>query len=105
MARHDRSLAPEAATEIDRAIALRQPYRRRSSALDKLGIVEARLIEGELDEAARLGHLAIDSVEATASDRVRKKLLTVYQRTEKAANIGVVTDLRDRMRPLLATAV
>ncbi len=81
------------------------PGRLRSSALDKLGVVEARLLQGELDEAARLGHEALTMVEQTASDRVRKKLLNVYSRTDQLAGVRSVAELRDRVRPLIMVAV
>ncbi|MEV5840297.1 hypothetical protein [Nocardia sp. NPDC052112] len=102
IARRDQSFAGEAAGYIDRAIQLRQPDRRRSAALDQLGMVEARLIEGEPEEACRAGHAALQVVEQTASDRVAKKLARVYNRTEQFVNVGVVAELRERMRPLVA---
>lgn len=105
MARHDSCFAAEAACEIERAIELRVPGRLRSSALDKLGIVEARLLQGELDEAARLGHEALNMVEQTASDRVRKKLWNVYGRTDQLAGVRCVAELRDRVRPLIIDTV
>ncbi|CRY81440.1 hypothetical protein SAMN05421776_103522 [Nocardia farcinica] len=103
MARRDPGLAGEAADEISRAIDLRRPDRRRAAALDQLNMVEARLIEGELEEACRVGQAAIAVAEHTASDRVAKKLARVYNRTGRFANVRVVADLRERMRPLVAT--
>ncbi|AHH16253.1 putative regulatory protein [Nocardia nova SH22a] len=105
IARNDSGFAAEAAREIERAIELRVPGRLRSSALDRLGIVEARLLEGELDEAARLGHEALNTVEQTTSDRVRKKLLNVYSRTDHLAGVRSVAELRDRVRPLIIDTV
>jgi hypothetical protein len=105
MARSDPSFAGDAAQEIKRAIELRTPTRLRSSALDKLGIVEARLLEGELDEAARLGHEALATVEKTTSDRVKKKLVKVYSRTDQIAGVRCIGELRDRLRPLLSDPV
>ncbi|MFD3596713.1 hypothetical protein ACFWU5_28695 [Nocardia sp. NPDC058640] len=61
--------AGAAADAIGAAIDLRQPNRWRSSALDRLGIIEARLIQAEDDEAGRLGILALDDVRNTGSDR------------------------------------
>ncbi|WP_433600550.1 hypothetical protein ACQPXH_01420 [Nocardia sp. CA-135953] len=98
----DRATASEAADHIGRAIESRRPGRRRSAALDQLGLVEARLIEGELYEACRVGHAALLVVEQTASDRVAKKLARVYNRTEGFATVGAVVELRERMRPLVA---
>ncbi|MFQ6397932.1 helix-turn-helix domain-containing protein [Nocardia sp. KC 131] len=104
MARRESAFALEAADHIEQAIQLRQPNRRRSSALDQLGMVEARFIEGEVEEACRIGQNALAVVGQTASDRVRKKLVKLYSRTEEFANVGVMAELRDRMRPLVATA-
>lgn len=105
MARRDSAFAAEAANHIDQAIQLRRPNRRRSSALDQLGMVQARIIEGEVEEACRIGQNALTVVGQTASDRVQKKLVKLYSRTEEFANLGVVAELRDCMRPLLvATA-
>ncbi|WP_218024457.1 hypothetical protein [Nocardia lijiangensis] len=102
IARRDPSRAQEATEYIGRAIELRRPNRRRSAALDQLGMVEARLIQGEVEEACRVGHAALQVVEQTASDRVAKKLARVYKRTGQYVNVGVVAELRDRMRPLVA---
>lgn len=101
-ARRDTSFAGEAAGYIDQAILLRRPNRRRSAALDQLGMIEARLIQGEAEEACHAGHAALQVIGETASDRVAKKLARVYNRTEQFINVGVVTELRERMRPLVA---
>ncbi|WP_460697617.1 hypothetical protein [Nocardia thraciensis] len=101
IARRDPSFAGQAAESIGRAIALRRPNRLRSSALDQLGIVEARMIEGEYEEARRLGLDALDTVERTGSDRGRKKLVKVYNRTEQLVRVGAVAELRDRIRPMV----
>lgn len=105
MARRDPSFAEEAAQEIDRAITLRRPDRLRSSALDQLGIVEARMIQGEVEEACRLGNIALDTVVKTSSDRVGKKLLKVYIRTEQFVGVRGVAELRDRMQNLMPATV
>jgi hypothetical protein len=105
MARSDTAFAGEAASEIERAIELRAPNRLRSSALDKLGIVEARLLEGELDEAVRLGDEALETVGQTTSDRVRKKLLKVYTRMDQLAGVRSVGQFRDRLQPLIVEPV
>ncbi|MGW4844901.1 helix-turn-helix domain-containing protein [Nocardia brasiliensis] len=105
MARREPAFAPAAAEQIDRAIRLRRPNRRRSAALDQLGMVEARLIEREVEEACRIGETAIEAVGKTASDRVQKKLIKLYRATEQFVQIGRVAELRGQMMPLLvATA-
>ncbi|WP_222932829.1 hypothetical protein [Nocardia yunnanensis] len=105
MSQRTPEFAREAAEQIDRAITLRQPNRLRSTALDQLGLAEARLIQGELEEACRLGHAALSTVEQTASDRVRVKLREMFARTEYVANVRIVAELRDRMRELAADPV
>jgi len=104
IARREPSFAAEAAENISTAISLRQSNRLRSSALDQLGIVEARMIQGELDDACRLGQTALDTVEKTGSDRVRKKLLRVYDQTGQLRSVRPVAELRDRMRPMVSVS-
>lgn len=65
-------------------------------------MAEARLIEVEPEEACRVGHAALQVAEKTASDRVAKKLARVYNHAEQFVNVGVVAELRERMRPLVA---
>lgn len=102
LARREPRFAGEAAENIAQAVALRDPARRRSAALDQLNMAEARMIEGEVEEACRVGHAALAVVEQTASDRVAKKLVRVYNRTEEFVKVRAVADLRERMRPLVA---
>ena len=101
MAHHDRHLAEETSQRIERAIASRRPGRLRSSALDRIGLAEARLVQGEPDEAARLGHEALSLVEQTPSDRVSVKLAELFQHCTSQAGIPAIADLRDRIRALL----
>jgi len=103
LAHENKRLVPKTAEHIERAIALRRPGRLRSSGLDQLGLAETRLIQGELEEAARLGHAAAAVVEQTRSDRVRVKLVEFYQHTTAHGQVQAVADLRDRVRPLLAS--
>ena len=99
---HDRpELAAETAGHIQHAIATRRPGRLRSAALDQIGLAEARLVQGELEEAARLGQLAAGVVEQTPSDRVRVKLNKLYRYTTAYAHVQAIASLRDRVRPLL----
>ncbi len=104
LARQNRDLARESAGYISRAVTLRTPGRLRSSALDQLGLAEALPIQGELAEAARVGHQALAVAERTPSDRVRLKMATVYQRTAVHLRVPAVADIRDRMRSLLAAS-
>jgi transcriptional regulator with XRE-family HTH domain len=98
LAHQDKRLADETAERISRAIALRRPERLRSSALDQIGLAEARLIQGEIEEASRLGYQAAALVEQTPSDRVRVKLAELYQYSNAHADIPVIASLRDRIR-------
>jgi hypothetical protein len=102
LAQQDHSLAVEAADRIGQAVARRRPGRLRSSALDHIGLTKARLIQGELEEAARVGHEAAAQVERTPSNRVQVKLAALYRHTNRHAGVPAVTDLRDRLRSLLA---
>ncbi|WP_148280497.1 hypothetical protein [Nocardia cyriacigeorgica] len=103
LARRTPSFASEAAEQITTAVELRRPDRLRSAALDQLGLAEARLIQGELEEGCRVGHDALAVVERTRSDRVRVKATKVLARTERVKGVGVVAEFRDRLRPLVAT--
>jgi hypothetical protein len=75
----------------------------RSSALDQIGLAEARLIQGEMEEASYLGHQAAALVEQTPSDRVRVKLTELYQHSNPHADVPVIASLRDRIRSLCAS--
>ncbi|MGH3870751.1 MAG: helix-turn-helix domain-containing protein [Pseudonocardiaceae bacterium] len=102
LAHQDKQLADETAGRISQAIALRRPGQLRSSALDQIGLAEVRLIQGEMEEASRLGHQAAALVEQTSSDRVRVKLAGLYQYSNAYHNVPVVASLRDRIRSLCA---
>lgn len=103
---HPRLTEP-AAVSIQDAISLRQPGTLRSSALDHIGLTHARLLQGEFDEAAIIGHQAIDIVSSTRSHRAAVQLkelnlaLTQYAVDEPPSS--PVGQLRDRLREL-ATA-
>lgn len=99
LAHTDRRFAAETAGQ---AITLRRPGRLRSSALDQIGLAEARLLQGELDEAATLGFDAAVVAEQTPSDRVRVKFVELYQHSSTHANHPAIAGLRDRIRSLHA---
>ena len=104
LAHRDPSFAAEAADHIGRAIDLRGDGHLRSSALDVLGLAEARLVQGEPDEAATLGMAALDVVKQTPSMRVRVKLSELYEYSRGHRNVPAINDFRDSVRPLLASA-
>ncbi|WP_210749849.1 helix-turn-helix domain-containing protein [Nocardia vermiculata] len=101
MSRRKPVFAGDAADHIELAVQSRRPDRIRSTALDRLGLAEAHVIRGEVEEACRVGHDALDVVERTRSDRVRVKVGKLYKRTERAKGNVAVAELRDRMRPLV----
>ena len=104
LARLQPSLAEEAASLIAGAIDSRAGTALRSSALDRLGLVEARLIQRELDAAAVLGHEAADVVEQTTSDRARVKLQEVFDLTATYTSHEPVAALRLRLGELLTAS-
>jgi hypothetical protein len=104
LAHEQPELADETATHIATAIQQRGPGHLRSAALDHIGLAEARLIQGELEEAARLGHAAAAVIEQTRSDRVRVKLVELYQHTTAHAGVPAIAGLRERVRSLVTTA-
>lgn len=94
-------LAGEASDRIELAISHRRAGRLRSSALDRLGLAESRLIQGEVDEAARLGHEAAEVAERTPSARVRVQLADLYHSTDPYRKVVSVANLRERLLPLM----
>ncbi len=104
LAHEQAELADETATRIEQAITERGPGHLRSAALDHIGLAEARLIQGELEEAARLGHEAAAIVEQTRSDRVRVKLVELYQHTTARAAVPAIAGLRERVRSLVTAS-
>jgi transcriptional regulator with XRE-family HTH domain len=104
LAHRDTRLASEAAGYIQKAIELRRSGRLRSSALDQLGLAETRLVQGELEEAAKLGIEAADVVERTPSMRVRVKLAELYEYSTAQRKVRAIGDFRERARPLLTSS-
>ncbi|MGW5452636.1 hypothetical protein [Nocardia sp. NPDC003979] len=101
LARTESAFADEAAEAITAAISQRRPERWRSSALDRLGIAEARLIQGEYAEAKRLGEAAVNDVGKTSSHRVQAKVAEVYRRAEESSASRPARELLDVLHPLL----
>jgi hypothetical protein len=96
--------ADEAASWLGQAVALRDGDSLRSAALDQLGFAEIRLIQGEFDEAARLGHGALTTVEQTQSTRVRVKLAEFYRYAGSRTSARPVAELCAQIRPVLRAA-
>lgn len=93
--------AENAAAWLSQAVALRGSNALRSAALDQIGFAEVKLIQGELDEAARLGHQALDTVERTQSSRVRVKLAELRRYAETWASAPPMTALCERIGSVL----
>jgi transcriptional regulator with XRE-family HTH domain len=100
LASTDQRHAVAASDRITEAISSRRPGRLRSSALDEIGLAESLLIRDDFDEAAHVGHKAIDTATHTSSDRVAVQLVRLYQTTRSHARAPVIADLRDRLKPL-----
>ncbi|ONH51376.1 hypothetical protein CcI49_35935 [Frankia sp. CcI49] len=93
--------ADEAATWLSQAVRARGVGSVRSTALDQLGHAEIRLVQGEFDEAARLGHAAVTTVEQTRSSRVRVKLGQFYRHAETRTSARPIAELCGRIKPML----
>ena len=104
LAHVDPSLGGPAADLIDDAVQLRPDGALRCSALDHIGLAEARLVQREIAEAVRLGHQAADVAEQTQSDRARVKLEEFNDLAAAYASLQPVADLRDRLDRILQLA-
>ncbi|CAO5174531.1 HTH cro/C1-type domain-containing protein [Frankia sp. AiPs1] len=93
--------ADEAATWLSQAVRARGVGSVRGTALDQIGHAEIRLVQGELDEAARLGHAAVTTVEQTRSSRVRVKLGEFYRHAETKTSARPIAELCGRIKPIL----
>lgn len=93
--------AEEAAVWLRQAVELRDDHSLRSAALDQIGFAGVRLIQGEYDEAARLGNEALTTVEQTQSSRVRVKLTAFYRHAAASTSVPAIADLRARIKPVL----
>jgi hypothetical protein len=104
-ARIDRRVAAEAAMYIERAIKLRGEGHLRSSALDRLGLAEARRLQGEQDDAARTRLTAVDLGGQTRTDRVRVQPADLHSRLTRHPHRAAppLIDLRDRTAAALAS--
>jgi tetratricopeptide (TPR) repeat protein len=99
------AMATEAIEYIERAIKSRSSGRLRSSALDRLGLAESRLVQNEPVEAARIAHEAIEIVSQTPSTRVRVKLAEFHEYSRSYDDVPAIIELRDRIRPILTSSI
>lgn len=102
MAYEDRSLAAEAATSIETAIAVRDPRKLRSLALDQLSLAQARMLQGELEEACIQGNQAVETAKKTGSSHVRTKLQNLLDLSSTHEREPCVAELRDHINAALA---
>ncbi len=90
LASADERFADEAASLIERAVKLRREQNLRSTALDSIGLAEARLIQGDIGDAMNLADLALDVVEQTQSIRVRKQVRRLFRSTQSLQDRRVI---------------
>lgn len=102
LARQDPSHSERAMEHIRYALSQRGPEASRSHALDRIGLAECHFLSGDMTEAARETHLAVDTAWRTASARVRNRLGELYSYTVGQSTTWAVRDVRDRVRDLLA---
>ncbi|MBB5134660.1 hypothetical protein HNP84_004394 [Thermocatellispora tengchongensis] len=96
LARRNPRFANDAVTYIGRAIRLRAHSAGRSLALDHAGLAHAYAIRGDLDAAAHVGMMAVESAGRVTSDRVRAQLADLARVLAGCDAPGVV-DLRARL--------
>lgn len=101
LSRVDRRFADDACAYIGRAVGLRERTSSRGLVLDQVGLAQAHLLNGELDEAVAVGSAAIDSAGRVHSDRVRVQLREFYLEIATRKD-PVVAPLRQRIRETLA---
>ncbi|MGW4424941.1 hypothetical protein [Streptosporangium sp. NPDC004631] len=103
MARRDRDrrYASDALIHIGRALELRKRSSMRSLALDQVGLAQAHLLNGDLDEAVMVGSAAADTAGQVQSDRVRVQLRELYMEITERRD-SVMTVLSQQIQETLA---
>jgi DNA-binding XRE family transcriptional regulator len=94
--------AAAAIDRIGRAIRERADGHLRSSSLDLIGLSQAYMLSGNLDEGVRIGITAVAAADKTSSDRVQLMLRDFYRDTEPHARSAELKDLRARVACRLA---
>jgi tetratricopeptide (TPR) repeat protein len=102
MAHEDRSLAAEAAASIETAITARDPRKLRLLALDQLGLTQARMLQGEIEEACEQGNRAVETASKTGSSHVQTKLEDLLALTASHEGESCVVELREHINTALA---
>lgn len=93
--------ASAAIDRISSAIGDRDNGRLRSSALDLIGLSHGCMLNGELDEGARLGHQAIAAAGNTSSDRVKVMLRDFHRNIAQHTSAPSVRELGERVSAAL----
>ncbi|MER6176515.1 XRE family transcriptional regulator [Streptosporangium sp. NPDC001681] len=101
MSRRNGQYAAVAVTHIGRALELRRRTSMRSLALDQVGLAQAHLRNGDLDEAVTVGSAAADTAGQVQSDRVRVQLRELHAEIA-ARREPVMAGLSERIRETLA---
>ena len=102
LAYHDPSQARHAVTYIGRALELRDPGRNRNRLLDSIGLARVHLLTGEVDESCALVDQVLPLVDTTHPGRVARKLTDwAREAGTRYADVGTVSDTRDRVRELV----
>ncbi|MFD5553841.1 hypothetical protein ACFWIA_08390 [Streptomyces sp. NPDC127068] len=103
LARHDPSRHAEGAAEsIRTALSERGPEVSRSYALDLIGLAECHFLLGDVAGAVDHTHQAVDAAARTRSSRVRAQLSNLYPYTVSRSSSSTVSEVRARVRELLA---
>ncbi len=107
IAQSDRGKPAHAATataRITQALDTRQDGRLRASALDLIGLAQAHMLSGDIDQGALIGHEAVEAAGATSSDRVKVMLRDFQNATVQYAESTAVRALRGHITEALQTA-
>ncbi len=105
LAAEDRVHAGEAERHALYALEHRAPGFTRSQVFDQVLLARARFAQGEIDQAAADGMIALDTAASVAdSERVTARLGELLTATEPYWDRSSVDDLRHRLRTVLAVA-
>ncbi len=101
MSRRSGQHAAVAVHHIGRALELRRRTSMRSLALDQVGLAQAHLRNGDLDEAVVVGSAAAYTAGQVQSDRVRVQLRELHAEIATLRD-PAMTGLRERLQETLA---
>ncbi|MEV0757125.1 hypothetical protein [Streptosporangium sp. NPDC050280] len=101
MSRRSSQHAAVAVTHIGRALELRRRTSMRSLALDQVGLAQAHLRNGDLNEAVAVGSAAADTAGQVQSDRVRVQLRELHAEIATRRD-PAMAGLREHLQETLA---